>query len=180
MLQSRPAAGKRTSGKRLRCGVYEEASMNSAQEKDRVIETVNRLFIYTDNRDWPRVKELFTSSVFFDMRSVSGAEPSIVTPEEISAGWAKGLKPLRALHHQAGNFLVDLRDGEASLFCYGVAWHYLPNETGRNTRTLVGSYDIHLMNQDGEWKIDRFRYNLKFVDGNADLEMSAGTTPKAA
>lgn len=80
--------------------------MNTLVEKDRVIETVNRLFINTE------------------------------------------------------------------VFCYGVAWHYLQNKTDRNTRTFVGSYDFHLVNQDGEWKIDRFKFNLKFIDGNPDLEKS--------
>jgi hypothetical protein len=102
------------------------------------------------------------------MTSVSGAQPSIITPEQIADEWDKGLKPLKAIHHQAGNFLVDIIEHEATVFCYGIAWHYLPN----NTRTFVGSYDIHLMKEDGKWKIDRFKFNLKFVDGNRELEKS--------
>lgn len=141
-------------------------------EKDQAIDTVNRLFIYTDKRDWQKVKLLFTPSVFFDMTSVAGGQPSIITPQEIVEGWDKGLKPLKAIHHQSGNFLVDIMANEATVFCYGVAWHYLPNKTNRNTRTFVGSYDIHLMKQDGEWKIDRFKFNLKFIDGNQELEKS--------
>ncbi|OGW40235.1 MAG: hypothetical protein A2010_19315 [Nitrospirae bacterium GWD2_57_9] len=147
--------------------------MNSPTDKDRVIDTVIRLFINTDNRDWKKVKALFTESVFFDMQSVSGARASILTPREIVDGWEKGLKPLKAIHHQAGNFQVEIEDNEATVFCYGIAWHYLPNPSGRNTRTFVGSYDMRLLNQFGEWKIDRFKYNLKFIDGNADLEQRA-------
>lgn len=79
---------------------------------------------------------------------------------------------MKAIHHQAGNFLVDIKPHEATVFCYGVAWHYRPNKTNRNTRTFIGSYDIHLMKQDGEWKIDRFKFNLKFIDGNLELEKS--------
>lgn len=146
--------------------------MNST-DKEQVIDTVTRLFIYTDSRDWKKVEALFTRSVFFDMQSVSGARPAIITPGEIVDGWKKGLQPMKALHHQAGNFLVDIEDNEATVFCYGVAWHYLPNKSGRNTRTFVGSYEMRLLNQFGEWKIDRFKYNLKFIDGNAELEQAA-------
>ncbi len=141
-------------------------------EKERVIETVTRLFINTDNRDWPKVKALFASKVLFDMTSLAGGQSVTVTPQEIVDGWDKGLKALKAIHHQAGNFLVDITDNEANLFCYGVAWHYLPNKTNRNTRTFVGSYDVHLVKQDREWKISGFKFNLKFIDGNTDLEKS--------
>ncbi len=146
--------------------------MDTMTEKNRVIETVNRLFIGTDNRDWARVKTLFASRVLFDMTSLAGGKPANITPQEIVDGWDRGLKALKAIHHQAGNFLVEVRGSEANAFCYGVAWHYLPNKTSRNTRTFVGSYDVHLVQQDGEWKIDRFKFNLKFIDGNPDLEKS--------
>lgn len=147
--------------------------MNSTTDKDQVIDTVIRLFINTDNKDWKKVRALFTDSVFFDMQSISGARASILTPREIVDGWEKGLKHLKAMHHQAGNFVVEIEDNEATVFCYGIAWHYLPNKSGRNTRTFVGSYDMRLLNQQGEWKIDRFKYNLKFIDGNSNLEQSA-------
>ena len=147
--------------------------MNNTIEKERVIDTVNRLFINTDNRDWTRVKALFALRVLFDMTSLAGGQPATISPQEIVDGWDKGLKALKAIHHQAGNYLVDIKDNEATAFCYGVAWHYLPNRTNRNTRTFVGSYDFHLVKQDGEWKIDRFKFNLKFIDGNKDLEGSA-------
>lgn len=146
--------------------------MNNTIEKGRVIETVNRLFINTDNRDWPKVKALFAPRVLFDMTSLAGGQPATISPQEIVDGWDKGLKALKAIHHQAGNYLVDAKDNEATAFCYGVAWHYLPNKTGRNTRTFVGSYDFHLIKQDGEWIIDQFKFNLKFIDGNPALEKS--------
>lgn len=146
--------------------------MNTLIEKDRVIETVNRLFINTDKRDWPMVKALFAPRVLFDMTSLSGGQPASLKPQEIVDGWDHGLKALKAIHHQAGNHIANIEDNEATVFCYGVAWHYLPNKTDRNTRTFVGSYDIHLVKQDEDWKIDRFKYNLKFIDGNTDLENS--------
>ncbi len=146
--------------------------MHDTTAKDRIIDTVNRLFINTDKRDWTEVKALFASRVLFDMTSLAGGEPVVITPQEIVDGWDKGLKPLTAIHHQTGNYLVDIQVNGATAFCYGVAWHYLPNKTNRNTRTFVGSYDIHLQEDEGGWKIDRFRFNLKFIDGNKDLETS--------
>jgi 3-phenylpropionate/cinnamic acid dioxygenase small subunit len=132
----------------------------------------NRLFICTDNRDWQCVRDVFAPEVLFDMTSLAGGQPVKMTPRQITDGWDQGLKALKAIHHQAGNYQVALKGDEADLFCYGVAFHYLPNPTDRNTRTFVGSYNFHLVRTEQGWKIDKFKYNLKFIDGNKDLEGS--------
>jgi hypothetical protein len=139
-------------------------------EKEKIIRTINLLFILTDDRDWPGVKKCFADEVLFDMTSVVGGDPIMLTPDDIVSSWDEGLSHLEAIHHQAGNYLVDVAGGEANVFCYGLASHYLPNDTGLNTRTFVGSYDFHLARIDGVWRIDQFRFNLKYIDGNPDLE----------
>jgi hypothetical protein len=156
-----------------RPGKSPESDLRVMAEKERVIETSNKLFLCTDNRDWKCVKDLFASEVLFDMTSIGGGHPTKLTPQQIVDGWEQGLEGLKAVHHQAGNHLVAIMGNEAELFCYGIALHYLPNPTNRNTRTFVGSYDFHLLRTHGAWKIDRFKFNLKFIDGNKDLEAAA-------
>jgi hypothetical protein len=159
-------AGNRSSGREL-MNAYE-----NVLEKEKVKETVNRLFISTDNRDWSEVSSLFASEVLFDMTSMVGGDPVTLTPQEIVTSWEKGLKPLKAIHHQAGNYIVSINQNEAEVFCYGTASHYLPNKTNQNTRTFVGSYDFHLIRNDERWQIDKFKFNLKYIDGNLKLEAS--------
>lgn len=139
-------------------------------ERSKIVDVINALFIGTDNRDWPSVKRCLSPSVRFDMSSAGGGEPTTKTPDEIAALWENGLKPLAAIHHQAGNYIVRVAGSDATAFCYGIASHYLPNATGRSTRTFVGSYDFGLDKTDGVWRITRFKFNLKYVDGNAELE----------
>jgi hypothetical protein len=139
-------------------------------EKDRIIDVINQLFIATDKRDWPAVRRCFAEAVLFDMTSLAGGAPSRVTPDQIAAGWEEGLRPIEAVHHQAGNYRVDVRGDQATALCYGIASHYRSTRSGRNTRMFVGSYDFHLFRMDGRWQIDSFRFNLKYIDGNADLE----------
>jgi hypothetical protein len=103
------------------------------------------------------------------MTSMAGGDPVDLTPDQITSAWDEGLKLLQAIHHQVGNFMVDIKDNEAELFCYGIACHYLENQTGENTRTFVGSYDFHLTRERADWKIDQFKFNLKYIDGNAEL-----------
>ncbi len=161
-----PAAGRDM-------GLTEQQLMERYQylvDKDRIVETINQLFIGTDQRDWNKVKSLFAPEVRFDMTSLAGGTPRVMTPQQIVDGWDKGLKPLKAIHHQSGNFIVTVAGDQADAFCYGTATHYLPTKSGRNVRTFVGSYDFHLVRNDGVWWIDALKFNLKYIDGNKDLE----------
>ena len=135
-----------------------------------IIETITNLFIATDERNWPRARQCFATHVLFDMTSMAGGEPATLTPQQITDAWDAGLKPIQSLHHQAGNYLVRIGGDEAEAFCYGIAYHYKPVKSGRNTRVFVGSYDFHFLRSFGVWRIDGFKFNLKFIDGNANLD----------
>jgi hypothetical protein len=74
--------------------------MPETQDEHSIVETITRLFLGTDNRDWNAVQRCFAPRVLFDMTS-----------------------------------LAD-----------------------------------HLVRSQKDWKIDRFKFNLKFIDGNPNLE----------
>ena len=137
-----------------------------------VIDAINRLFIATDRRDWDAVRRCFNNPVTIDMSSVGGGAARQMSPEQIARMWEEGLAALHGIHHQAGNHMVTVEGNRATVFCYGIAIHYLPNATGRNTRTFVGSYDFQLSCESGRWLITEMRFNLKWMDGNPDLESS--------
>ncbi len=139
-------------------------------DRDDIVDRINELFISTDEKDWPRVQACFTAEVLFDMGSLTGEGAQRLPAKTIVDGWEQGLAALEAVHHQAGNYRIRIDDDEADAFCYGIAFHYRKTKSGRNTRTFVGSYDMHFVRVDGQWLIDAFRFNAKFVDGNADLE----------
>ncbi len=44
-----------------------------------VIETVNKLFIATDNKDWDSVASIFSDTVLYDHTSISGGLPANLT-----------------------------------------------------------------------------------------------------
>lgn len=145
------------------------------RDKQQIVETITRLFVSTDRRDWEAVRACLTEQVMFDMSSMGGPEAATVSAASIIEGWEKGLRLLHAIHHQAGNFLVELNGDRATAFCYGIASHYLPNLSGQNTRVFVGSYDFTLVRAGGGWRISAFRFNLKYVDGNRQLEEQTQT-----
>lgn len=141
-------------------------------DKQQIVEVLTDLFVATDRRDWVAVKACFADEVLFDMSSLGGPPAAQTAGADIAASWEKGLSPLTAIHHQAGNFRVWPRGDEADAFCYGIALHYRPNASGRNTRTFVGTYDFGVSRSGGRWRIARFRFDVKWIEGNLELEKS--------
>lgn len=139
-------------------------------DREAIVDLVNRLFVAVDHRDWAAAQACFAERVRFDMTSAGGPPPKEMTPEEITEGWKHGLAPIEAIHHQSGNFRVNIEGDAAECSCYGIAFHFRRVRSGRNTRTFVGSYDYGLVRASGSWRITGFKFNLKFIDGNAALE----------
>ena len=119
-----------------------ERGFEMLMEKERILDTVNDLFVGTDDRDWERVASALAPRVLFDVRSMTGAAPETLDATAIIAAWTEGLRPLKAVHHQIGNIRVRVAGEVADVFCYGTASHYLPNRSGRNSRVFIGSYDL--------------------------------------
>src|SRR4051812_11248356 len=114
--------------------------------RQQITDCIVKLFVSTDNRDWPGVRACLTDAVYFDMTSLAGGQPATVPAEQIVAGWTQGLAPIESVHHQAGNFQITVRGNEADATCYAIALHYRRTASGRNTRTFVGSYDFTVVN----------------------------------
>lgn len=147
--------------------------MENKSKRDEIIEVVTKLFIYTDYQSWDKLlEEVLTEQVWFDMASVGGGEGKKISAKDICQMWKTGFTGIDAVHHQAGNYLVDFHAEaiEATVFCYAIALHYKKSATQGNTREFVGSYDLHCVLTDKGWRIDSFKYNVKYVNGNVDFK----------
>jgi len=137
--------------------------------RDEIIEVVNKLFIYTDTRDWEKLQaEVFSNDVWFDMSSLGGKNEEM-SSEAICQLWETGFADIDHVNHLAGNFLVKINDTVATVFAYATATHYKEAATRGTTREFVGTYNISLMKHGIGWRIYEFKYNLKYASGNLDL-----------
>ena len=143
------------------------------RERQAVQDVVVRLFVATDRRDWASVEACLADMVVLDMTSMAGGEPLHMKPAEIVSTWKGSLEPIDQVHHQLGNFQIDVDGNRATAFCYGIAYHHREKISHPSkSRTFVGDYDVHLTRADEKWRIDLFRFNLKFIEGNRELEMA--------
>ena len=80
------------------------------------------------------------------------------------------ISSLDAVHHQAGHYLITVSGVEAIIYGYGVATHYKKAAVKGHIRSFVGSYDLMAARTSSGWRLTQFKYNLKYIDGNAMLE----------
>ena len=145
--------------------------MELKSKHDNIVELINKLFVYTDARQWNKLlSDVFKEEVFFDMTSLGNGMPKKLRASEICSMWKEGFNGIDQVHHQTGNFIVDLKSEiEAEVFCYAIAIHYKKAAKKGKTREFVGSYELHVSLTDIGWRIDSFKYNLKYINGNEDL-----------
>jgi SnoaL-like domain len=146
--------------------------MEFKSKYDELIELANKLFIYTDHQQWAKLcDEVFAEHILFDMSSLGAGEPKQLSALEICKMWETGFSGIDAIHHQSGNFLVNfVSDNSADIYCYAIAIHFKNAATKGKTRQFVGSYNLHAVLTDIGWRLDSFKYNVKFVEGNAELK----------
>ncbi|UFH56956.1 nuclear transport factor 2 family protein [Spirosoma sp. KNUC1025] len=148
-----------------------ETDFAAVRDKLDLTELVNRLFMYTDARNWQGLQnEVFTENVYLDMESNGGAPPGVVTAKTITDGWQQGFQGVDAVHHQGGHYLITVNADQADVYGYAVAMHYRTAALHGKTRTFVGSYEIKAERTGSGWRINHLKYNLQFADGNASLQ----------
>ena len=136
-----------------------------------VEDVVVRMFVATDERDWPTLEACFTDPFVLDMTSLVGGTAATMTPRQVTAAWAEGFKSLSHVHHQVGNFRTVVSGSSARVRCYGIALHHRSDiSDDAKTRRFVGTYELGVENTQRGWRIRRLRFLLKFIDGNLALE----------
>lgn len=145
--------------------------MSLFEIKSELTELANKLFMYTDSRDWQKLlDEVFTEYVDFNMSSAGGGTPQQLKAPEICKTWKLGFHDIDVVHHQAGHYVITVNESIADIYAYAVATHYKKAATMGLTRSFTGSYNLQATLTEQGWRISAFKYNLKYIEGNIGLE----------
>jgi hypothetical protein len=140
-------------------------------KRDDINGRLHHLFRSVDAKNWESAKEILAEKVELDM----GEGPSSKTADEVIESWKTATADADGLHHQVGNYGIEINGREARLMFLGTATHYKKVKSGKNTRTFYGSYEVTMQQPEGDptnwaWKITKFKYTNKFMDGNLTLK----------
>lgn len=152
---------------------------NIKMEQQQIIQTITSIFNGSDERNWSKVENAMADNVLLDYTSMAGGKPSTLSPKQITDAWAALLPGFQSTHHQIGNYTVNVWGNEAVVNFHGLALHYLPNDSGNDVWTVIGTYDYHLVKVNGTWKTDKLKFNLQKQEGNLQLPVMAQENVKS-
>lgn len=138
------------------------AGNSDLQAKSEITHAINLFLVKLDQKKFDEVEKAFTKDA--TNTAYFGGQPSETkTAHSIVEGWKQNLTPVQAVHHQTGNFLVDVKGTKATATFYGIASWYRP-ENPNPVTWFVGDYECDMVKISNEWKIAKLRYNNKFVN----------------
>ena len=144
--------------------------MQGFTEREKIVEVINKLFIYTDHQYWDKLQnDVFTKFVHLDMTSMRG-EAKEMLANQICKIWEKGMENLDAVNHLGGNYLITINGQKASAFAYSTTTHYKKSAKNGNTRDFIGTYNLELVKEQLHWRISKIKYNLRYISGNLNLK----------
>ncbi|UKJ08633.1 nuclear transport factor 2 family protein [Solitalea lacus] len=139
-------------------------------EREQLIELSNKLFIYTDYKEWQKLlDEVFSETVHFDMSTLGAGKATDILAKDLCELWNRGFEGIDAVHHQSGNFLVTITGDQAEIYCYAIATHFKEAAKEGKVREFIGSYNLGAIKSPKGWRLNSFRYNLKYINGNIEL-----------
>ncbi len=133
--------------------------------REQIIQIVSNIFSGTDQKNWPLVEASFATNVMLDYTSMTGGEPNMLSPQEITKSWAAVLPGFDKTRHMVHHFEFEQRGPEITVKHDGTANHYLDNKSW----TVVGNYEHQLIKENAQWKVSAMTFNLEFLDGDYDL-----------
>ena len=147
-------------------------------DRNEIVDTVNQIAVNADRRNWQGLIACLADEVLLDYTVMLGGEPSKLTPQAIAAAWRGLLTGFEMTQHTVTNHNVTIKGNEAEVFSYVTAVHHFPNESGKDTWTVVGYYNHHLVKTSLGWKVDQMKFTPTLIEGNADLPRLARESAK--
>jgi hypothetical protein len=138
-----------------------------------VQDTVTRMAVHADRRDWHAFTGIFAGQVSVDYTALIGGAPSSVAGADLVAGWASALGGYQATQHLVANQLVEVDGDAATATATFQATHYLPNPHGGPLWTLGGTYRWELVRDQDGWKISAITMTPQWAEGNQQLTVLA-------
>lgn len=160
--------------------------MSSVEKKlltrNALIDNYNQYAQGLDTKDWLMVRDCFADEVLIDYGDLSSATGDAAVPRQAD-DWVKHLQSVingfDITQHIITNHRCDISDTEVNCRAYLSADHVIFADTDipivldDDVITVVGEYNNHYVEIDGDWKICKSELKVHWSHGNAELFVMA-------
>jgi hypothetical protein len=134
---------------------------------EEIKKNIQDIFKGADERNWKKIEDKMAGKVLLDYTSMTGGEPALLSPEDITKAWANFLPGFDKTEHNITNFKTTITDKLVTVTFDGKADHFIDNKVW----TVEGDYYAEV-NTDN--KVCLLKFNFKKQSGDTELPSIAG------
>ncbi len=144
--------------------------VNLLSQRQEIEETIDKLALHIDAKEWLELAEVLAETVEFDYVSLFGGQVERLLRTEVVNRWKTQLSPLRSTQHIITNLHIIIKaDSTADCVANVLATHVRPNPLGDSLWTVGGRYDFQLAQEGGRWKISAVKLTVLWTTGNPQV-----------
>jgi hypothetical protein len=150
--------------------------------RNALIDSYNQYAQGIDTKDWLMVRDCFADEVLIDYGDLSAATGDAAVPRQAD-DWVRHLQSVingfDITQHMITNHRCDISDTQVSCRAYLSADHVIfpnpeiPIVEDQDVITVVGEYNNHYIEINGDWKILKSELAVHWSHGNAELFVAA-------
>lgn len=143
-----------------------QLSGEPAMDSLEITNTVNRVALLSDLRDWATVKACFTEQVEVDYTSLMGGQPEAIAAEALVQRWKSFFDAtFKTTQHLLGSHVVTFNGNTATCMSHFQARH-IPLDSAKEPWTLGGYYTHELVKQSERWLIQKMKMVWTWESGD--------------
>ena len=143
--------------------------MAGADDRQEIVDTINRYATGIDLRDWDLYRSIFADEVEIDFESFRGMPPRKMSGDEWVSLVRSGLPGFHATQHVLTNFVIDIDGDRATATAYVTAEHFFDHGDRMESVSLGGYYTDTLKRDDAGWKIHACTLHVFWNRGDMGL-----------
>lgn len=133
---------------------------------EEIKKSVLDIFEGADERNWTRVQSAMAEKVLLDYTSMTGGEPALLSPNDITNAWVNFLPGFDKTHHKLSNFKFETKDDLTFVTFDGKADHFIDDAVW----TVEGGYFVEI---EKNKKVSLLKFNFKSQSGDIGLPQKA-------
>jgi SnoaL-like domain len=133
---------------------------------EEIKKNILEIFEGADERNWSKVKNAMAEKVLLDYTSMTGGEPALLSPDDITNAWASFLPGFDKTKHNLTNFKMSINDKLMTVTFDGKADHFINDKVW----TVEGDYYVETQTDN---RISLLKFNFKTQSGDTELPVKA-------
>ena len=141
-------------------GIADEAEIR------RVVDEIDNL---CDEKNWKKLRRLFTEEVEVDFTSLAGGEAAKIKAEDLISAWEKNLFAEKKTFHQRGNHRIKISGERAEVFSKTYAFNLLETGEAAGFWEVWGNYTHILTRTEKGWKCSGMILDVIYRRGDENV-----------